>query len=1461
MGPTSGARPPHLTGTPAPSHPPTPLKPTLAATLAAILAANIVATTAAPTTAATPTTAVAAAPTTTARATTNYWQILADDPLNPLDPSDPLDPPRPTKTPRPPKTSRPPSTPRPPTTTATTTATTAANPAPTAATTMTPYLTLLCLLAMHSAEATATAAAPTNNPTSSTLGQRTFNLATTGTSLMIFHGHLNHVPTRFLIDCGSERNFIDDTFTRHHRLHAAVKITPDRVNLADGSSQTSTMFFPHQRFSLASYHDSDSFHSTTLHGFDAILGKPWLDRLQPDITWRDNSMCLNHHGRNHLLYTTTLPTAPTTTLSYAQLRHAVKNGADVFCLNIQELPDPDATPTATTTSTTAATTLAAATTPATPTPAIFANPRPPDPRAWVESILKQFPATLPATDQPLPYPPTRSIDHHIDLLPGSHPPNRPIYTMSQTELDELKRQLTDLLARGYARPSISPFGSPILFVRKKDGSLRLCVDYRALNNLTIKNSYPLPRVDELLDRLHGATIFSKIDLRHGYHQIRIAEEDIHKTAFRTRYGHFEYTVMPFGLTNAPATFQRLMHDIFRPHLDDFIIIYLDDILVFSKNEADHARHLATTLQLLQSNDLFANISKCVFAVPSVDFVGHIVSKDGISTDPAKIAAILAWPLPTNISDLRSFLGLANYYRRFIRRYSAIAAPLYAMLTRSHNWRAPMPPTATPAFQALKTALTTAPVLALPDFTQPFCLHTDASSHATGAILTQGTGADERVIAYHSARLTPAQVRYPTHDQELLAALQAFKVWRHYLGRHFTVYSDNWAVRHIQTQPHLSTRHVHWLDLLAEYDFTVVHKPGSTHIAPDALSRHPNPPALDISLLAIPTAAASSPTAATPPPITAAASPTPAAATSTTLAALLTAIRTPPVATTALLDAIRHEAPNDPIYQGVLRAVNAGTRSDFTLQGDLLYTTAHHRLYVTPSLRPTLLQESHDIPIAGHLGTKKTIQRLFRHFYWPRLPATVHTHCANCPSCQANKLGAPALPAGLLHPLPIPDRPWASVSLDMVSGLPTTPRGHDAFWCFICRLTKLLHIAPCSKSITAEGTARLFLDNAYRLHGWPRDIVSDRDPRFTSDYWRTLATLTGTKLSMTTANHPQADGQAENSNKTVLSGLRHYCNAFQDDWDLHLSTVEFAYNDSVHASTGQTPFFLTYGHHPATPAAIAADAPSTRPPHLPDFVTHMAAHLAQAKRSLAKAQVDQTTAANRHRRDLRLPLHSYAWVSATHLQPPTADGAKRKLGPKFYGPYRVLQVLSDVTYRLDLPPHLKHHPTIHISRLKPFTGTLDPTTIRHPPPPDLIDGEEHFPVEAFLNSRGSGARRRYLVQWSGYAADHNLWLPSWQLREDLDPETFDRHVTVLAARRPPPKTPSPQDPKTPPVAAAAAAPAAPTRHPRPPPKTSRPQDPKTAAAAAATTPSRPRPPPRPRPALPPPPRRGRSNGAV
>ena len=1163
------------------------------------------------------------------------------------------------------------------------------------------------------------------------------------------------------------------------------------VHLANGTTQDSSLLLPSQHFALSSYSDNATFHVTSLQGFDAILGKPWLDCLQPSITWSSNSMTIQHRGHTHFISATTTTHKHPGFLSLAQIKTLAKEeGAEMFLLHLRTLPTPSPPPSPPPPPpeppppllfppTSPPSPLSFPTPPLPspiaspsppPSPPPTASPSPPSPSPpsppWLEALLAEFASTLPAATTELPFPPERAIDHKIELTPGSSPPNRPIYSMSQDELAELKRHLIALLSRAHIRPSTSPYGAPILFVRKKDGSLRLCVDYRGLNNITVKNRYPLPRVDELLDRLHGATVFSKIDLRHGYHQIRIDPEDIPKTAFRTRYGHFEYTVMPFGLTNAPATFQRLMHDIFRPHLDSFIIIYLDDILVFSRNMEEHQDHLRTTLSTLAANHLYANTGKCHFAVPEVDFVGHVVSAAGISPDPSKVAAILNWPQPTTITELRSFLGMTNFFRRGMRHYSAIAAPLYDMLHRSYKWSTTWSPPAITAFEDLKLALSTAPILAAPDFTQPFTLHVDASELATGAFLAQGTGGSERVIAYHSARHSPAEQKYLNHDRELLSLIQTLTLWRHYLqGRHFTVISDSLAATHILTQPHLSQRQVHWLELLADFDFTIVHRQGTANVVPDALSRHPNPPPTHPSLLTL------------------------AALDTTTAAHLhLLAVRTPPAVSTALLEQVRSTSPADPIYQATLAAVAAGSRSDFTISDDLLYTTALHRLYVPPPLRPSLLQEAHDIPIAGHLGAAKTIARLSRHFYWPRLPHTVRTYLANCTTCQACKIGAPDLPHGLLHPLPIPTQPWESVSLDLVTGLPLTPRGFDTFITFTDRLTKFIHVVPTTKTVNGQGVAQLYFDHVFRLHGWPSNLVSDRDPRFTSAFWTTLATLTHTTFNMSTANHPQTDGQSENSNKIVLTGLRHYVNAFQDDWDLHLTAVEFAHNDAVHTSTGCSPFYLNYGHHPRTPAALAADAPTLRPSNTPDFLVHIQAALARARSALLKAQQAQTTAANRHRSHLLLPVNSYAWVSATHLHPPTAAGSHRKLGPKFYGPYRVIAALSDVTYRLDLPPHLRHHPVIHVSALKPFTGTIDPATIRQPPLPDIIDGEEHFHVEAFINHRGTGARRRLLVKWLGYDDVHNLWLPVSRLQQDLDPATFTHLQASLMARlrRPAPR---------------------------------------------------------------------------
>jgi hypothetical protein len=341
-------------------------------------------------------------------------------------------------------------------------------------------------------------------------------------------------------------------------------------------------------------------------------------------------------------------------------------------------------------------------------------------------------------------PPEREVNHKIELVLGAEPQNKAPYRLNQSELVELKRQLTELLARGYIRPSKSPFDAPVLFVSKKGGQLRMCVDYRALNRVTIKNNYPLPRVDDLLDRLTGATHFSRVDLKSGYYQIRVANEDVHKTAMRTRYGSYEFLVMPLGLCNAPATFMSIMNRIFHEEMDECVVVYIDNILIFSRSEFDHARDLRWVLEKLRQHKLYANAEKSEFALRELEFLGHVLSGEGIRPDPKKIQAIREWEVPRTQKGVRSFLGLANYYRKFIKNFHKVASPLSNLLGKEGQvlkWDEDYDK----AFAELKTLLSTAGVLKYPEFDKEFEVHTDASGFAIEGVLMQ----DSHPVAYES----------------------------------------------------------------------------------------------------------------------------------------------------------------------------------------------------------------------------------------------------------------------------------------------------------------------------------------------------------------------------------------------------------------------------------------------------------------------------------------------------------------------------------------------------------------------------------------------------------------------------------------------------------------------------------------------------------------------------------------
>jgi len=609
--------------------------------------------------------------------------------------------------------------------------------------------------------------------------------------LLRLTGYIEKHPVTILIDGGASRNFIADRCIKKFKLNTSKEGNKGTVTLADGSHQPCNLFVPNAPLRIENYQDKVKLFVTKLKLYDVILGKSWLEKYNPSINWKTNEICFRSQKTDIVLCAKEKPKSESylNPLTATQLKKTAKD-SELFLLLLETSSVNN----------------------------IETDSGNTD-NENLKSLLKEFDDVFPK-DLPSGLPPARSVDHKIELIPESTLPSRPTYRLSQPEMDELKNQLEDYLNKGFIQPSKSPFGAPVLFVKKKDGSFRMCMDYRALNKITIKNKYPLPRIDDLLDRLNGAKIFSKIDLRSGYHQIRIAEEDIQKTAFRTRYGHFEFKVLPFGLTNAPATFQTMMNEIFRPYLDIFVIIYLDDILIYSKDSEEHLQHLKKVLQILRDNKLYGKLSKCEFFKLAIEFLGHVVTEQGIQVDPKKTKAIDDWPIPQTVTDLRSFLGLANYYRKFVKDFAKITTPLTKLLHKDTDfeWTSEQ----TQAFQTLKKELVSSPTLRTPDFALEFTVTTDASDFAIGQVLTQDDGQGVRPVAYESRKMTSAELNYPIHEKELLAIVHALKVWRVYLeGHHFKIITDHKSLCYFNTQPTLSRRQARWNELLQEYDFEII----------------------------------------------------------------------------------------------------------------------------------------------------------------------------------------------------------------------------------------------------------------------------------------------------------------------------------------------------------------------------------------------------------------------------------------------------------------------------------------------------------------------------------------------------------------------------------------------------------------------------------------------------------------
>jgi hypothetical protein len=412
--------------------------------------------------------------------------------------------------------------------------------------------------------------------------------------------------------------------------------------------------------------------------------------------------------------------------------------------------------------------------------------------------VSEFPDVFP---EELPgMPPERKVEFSIELIPGTAPISKRAYWVSGPELVELKKQIDELLEKSYIRPSTSPWAALVLFVEKKDGTKRMCIDYKSLNEFTVKNKYPLPRIEDLFDQLRGASVFSKIDLKSGYHQLRIWPSDISKTTFITKYGLYEFMVMSFGLTNAPAYFMYLMNNVFMDYLDQFVVVFIDDILVYYQNEQEHEEHFKKVLQRLRDCQLYTKLSKCEFWISEVLFLGHIINRDGLAVDPKKVVAILDWKAPKDVRGIKSFIGMAGYYRCVIEGFSKIARPMVDLLAKKVEFK--WTPACQESFEKLKQKLTTAPILVLPDVHKSFSVYCDASYTRLGCVLMQ----EGKVVAYSSRQLKVHEKNYPTHDLELAAVVHALKTWRHYLyGQKCDIYTDHKSLKYIFTPLELNMR--------------------------------------------------------------------------------------------------------------------------------------------------------------------------------------------------------------------------------------------------------------------------------------------------------------------------------------------------------------------------------------------------------------------------------------------------------------------------------------------------------------------------------------------------------------------------------------------------------------------------------------------------------------------------------